>query len=89
MEKAKMTKYNSEQIKQAIKAYYEEKSLRKAAKKVCIPKSTIHVWVQRIGTRWIDKRRGSKKSNRKTKIARDVSNDARICNADPLYVSMT
>ena len=67
-----MTKYNSEQIKQAIKAYYEEKSLRKAAKKVCIPKSTIHVWVQRIGTRWIDKRRGSKKSNRKTKIARDV-----------------
>ena len=67
-----MTKYTVEEIKQAIKSYYEEKSFRKAAKRVGIPKSTIHVWVQRIGIRCIDKRRGSKKPARKTRIAKQM-----------------
>ena len=48
--------------------YFIEKSFRKAAAKVKIPKSTIHVWVQRIGHKIVDRRKGSKKPNRKTKI---------------------
>lgn len=67
-----MTSYNSEQIKIAIKAYYQEKSFRKASKLIGIPKSTIHVWVKRIGRRFHDSRKGSKKPNRSSKISNDL-----------------
>ena len=60
--------YTIAQIKKAVQTYYIEKSFRKAAAKVGIPKSTINVWVQKIGHKLLDKRKGSKKTNRKTKI---------------------
>ena len=63
-----MKAYTVTDIKNAIKTYYIEKSFRKAASKVGIPKSTINEWVQRIGHKIVDKRKGSKKPNRKRKI---------------------
>ena len=63
-----MKVYTATDIKNAIKTYYIEKSFRKAASKVGIPKSTINEWVQRIGHKIVDKRKGSKKPNRKRKI---------------------
>ena len=63
-----MKAYTITDIKNAIKTYYIEKSFRKAASKVGIPKSTINEWVQRIGHKIVDKRKVSKKQNRKRKI---------------------
>jgi len=62
-----MAKYNGDQIKEALKAYFSLGSLRKAQNKVGIPKSTIHVWVKRLGTKIVDKRKGCKKPNRKSR----------------------
>ena len=59
-----MTKYSPEQIRKAIKAFHTCGSLRKAQAQTGIPKSTIHVWVNQLGHRFVDKRKG-RKNNRK------------------------
>ena len=56
-----MKVYTATDIKNAIKTYYIEKSFRKAASKVGIPKSTINEWVQRIGHKIVDKRKPTEK----------------------------
>ena len=68
-----MVKYTSLQIKAAIKAYFTLGSLRKAQQEVNIPKSSIHVWIQRLGQKTVDKRKGCKKPNRKKRFGIELN----------------
>ena len=58
--------YSVEQVKAGVRAYFSLKSFRKASTITNTPRSTIHGWVQRIGSR-VQKRR------RKLPIARKPS----------------
>ena len=60
-----MAKYSNEQIREAVAEYYRLGSLRKASAKLGIPKSTISLWISKIGTTRFDGRKGCPHPNRK------------------------
>jgi transposase len=72
-----MTKYNSNDIKNAVKLYYSCKSYRKTAEQTGISKSTINTWVNRVGEKVVDKRKGRKIENRKTRIPKEIEDTVR------------
>jgi transposase len=70
-----MTKYSSTDIKKAVGAYYQYNSFRTAAQETGIPKSAIHRWVQNVGERVTDKRKGRKVPNKKCLYPKELADD--------------
>jgi len=60
-----MAKYSNTEIREAVAEYYRLGSLRKASAKLGIPKSTIALWISKIGTTRFDGRKGCPHPNRK------------------------
>lgn len=61
-----MAKYTSDDVRKTVAAYFKAGSYRNASRETSVPKSTIHVWVKRIGKIINDKRRGCKKARKET-----------------------
>ena len=69
--------YTAEQIREGVTLYFKVKSYRKAALTSGIPRSTLHGWVSKIGTRIVHgKRKHTLKSNPRFSHLVDAVKDA-------------
>ena len=84
-----MAKYSNTEIREAVAEYYRLGSLRKASAKLGIPKSTIALWISKIGTTRFDGRKGCPHPNRKKLKQESISPIVEKMYGDTPYLTAT